>query len=145
MTLIAWLLAVLGILQTADAAPWPERLAELDAARGRAFVQADASLLDRVYVAGSTERRADARLLRRYRDRDLELDQVRLEVRSVVVERRGDRTTVLRVVDRLAPVRVRSPGGRWTTLPADAPTERRVALRRTARGWRIAAIERLAG
>lgn len=124
---------------------WARILRRLDLRRGDAFVRGDPSILGRVYVRDSRVLRADARLLRAYRRRGLELDAVRLRLRSVEFVRRGDSQVDLRVVDRLARVRVRAGDGPWHELPRDRPTERVVTLRRVRDGWRIAGVRRVAG
>ncbi|WP_262851836.1 hypothetical protein [Mumia quercus] len=124
---------------------WSDRLAVLDDGRSSAFVRADPSLLDDVYAPGSRLRAQDASLIERYAARGLEISDVRFEVLRLGVERVSQRRTVLRVVDRLEPVRVRHPGGAWRTLPRDGPTDRRVVLVRTPVGWRIQTVHRLAG
>lgn len=124
---------------------WARVLRDLDRRRERAFVRADPSMLGRVYLRRSQVLRADARLLRAYRRRGLELDSARLRLRSVTPEHRSGRRLTLRVVDRLARVRVRAGEGPWRTLPRDRPTERIVTLRRTGQGWRIAGVRRVAG
>lgn len=124
---------------------WADRLALLDDGRSSAFVRADPSLLDDVYAPGSRLRAQDASLITKYAARGLEIADVRFEVLRLRVESASPRRTVLRVVDRLAPVRVRHPGGTWRTLPRDGPTDRRVVLVRTPVGWRIETAFRLAG
>ncbi|MFD1826513.1 MULTISPECIES: hypothetical protein [Mumia] len=128
-----------------QSAGWMERLAVLDDGRSAAFVRADPSLLDDVYAPGSRLRDDDERLVRGYAARGLEIADVRFEVLRFGVESESPTRTVLRVVDRLQPVRVRHPGGAWRTLPSDGATDRRIVLVRTPAGWRISATERLAG
>ncbi|UYM05447.1 hypothetical protein [Solicola gregarius] len=129
-----------------DSARWQSVLRQLDAARERAFVRGDAGLLGRVYVPGSDVRRADARLIRAYERRGLELDAVPMRVRDVEVVSRAERRVLLRVLDRLGAVRVRAPaGGAWRPLPRDRPSEHVITLTNTRAGWRIAGIRRVAG
>ncbi|UPK73446.1 hypothetical protein MU582_13475 [Nocardioidaceae bacterium SCSIO 66511] len=128
-----------------DDARWASVLRTLDAARARAFVRGDPSLLDRVYAPGSAVRRADADLIEKYARRGLHLDAVPMRVRDVEVAARTDGRVRLRVVDRLGRVRVREDAGPWRTLPDDRPSEHLIALRRVDAGWRITAISRVAG
>ena len=124
---------------------WATVLGRLDDVRERAYVRGDPALLGRVYVRGSPLRRADARLLRAYERRGLELDAVPLRLRDVELVSLTDRRVRLRVLDQLGAVRVRSPGGPWRALPTDQPTKRIITLQRTSDGWRVAAISRVAG
>ncbi|MBW9206313.1 hypothetical protein KV097_10180 [Mumia sp. zg.B17] len=129
----------------AQSVTWMDRLAVLDDGRSAAFVRADPSLLDDVYAPGSAQRADDERLVRDYAARGLEIDDVRFEVLGFGVESATGTRAVLRVVDRLEPVRVRRPGGSWRLLPRDGATDRRIVLVRTSVGWRIATVHRLAG
>lgn len=124
---------------------WWRVLHELDLLRARAFADGDAGPLKRVYVPGSSALRSDEQMLRDYLRRGLRFDAVRIRLASVAPVRTSRRTVVLRVVDRLAPVRVREPAGDWTALPRDVPTERTITLRRVGDAWRIAGIRRIAG
>ena len=103
------------------------------------------AVLDDVYAPGSGQRTDDERLVRDYAARGLEIDDVRFEVLRFGVESASGARAVLRVVDRLEPVRVRRSGGAWRTLPRDGATDRRIVLIRTPVGWRISAVHRLAG
>lgn len=141
---LAWAALIAG-RGAAETVGWMDELAVLDDARSAAFVRADVSLLDDVYVVGAVERAEDARTVRAYASRGLEVEQVRFDLLRFRVERRSGARVVLRVVEQLQPVRVRRPGGAWRLLPRDGPTERRLVLRATAAGWRIASVERLAG
>ncbi|WP_370619081.1 hypothetical protein [Mumia sp. Pv 4-285] len=126
-------------------ADWLDRLAVLDDSRSAAFVRADPSLLGDVYASGGRLLESDTAAIRRYAARGLEVEDVRFEVLRFHVVRESDRVAVLRVVDRLEPVRVRSAGGAWRALPSDGPTDRMITVVRTAAGWRISTVERLAG
>ncbi|MGH1562600.1 hypothetical protein [Mumia sp. DW29H23] len=140
-----WWVALAVGRSAVDQAAWMDRLAVLDEARSAAFVRKDASLLDDVYVPGARERAADADLLARYASRGLELESVRFTLLRFRVERRTAGRVVLRVVDRLEPVRVRQHGGAWREMPRDGATERRIVVHDTAAGWRIGSVQRLAG
>ena len=124
---------------------WASVLHRLDERREHAYVQADPSLFDQVYVRGSPVRGADVRLLRSYVRRGLELEAVPMHLRDVEVIAQSDRRVRLRVVDRLGVVRVRHADGPWRALPTDRPTKRIITLRRGVDGWRIAEIRRVAG
>ncbi|MFC6149243.1 MULTISPECIES: hypothetical protein [Mumia] len=130
---------------TTQSADWMDRLDVLDDSRSAAFVRADPSLLDDVYAAGGRLRDDDAAMIRQYAARGLEIEDVRFDVLRFGVLQASERRAVLRVVDRMRPVRVRRAGGAWRALPSDRPTERRIVLVRTPLGWRISAVERLAG
>lgn len=119
---------------------WWRVLRRLDRKREQAFTGGDVRLLRRVYTPGSQPLRRDARVLREYRRRGLRLDSARLRLTSVEPVHRTTRRVVLRVVDTLAPVRVRTEDGGWQTLPRDRPSEHTIALRRVGTGWRIAGI-----
>lgn len=125
--------------------PWSAVLNRLDDTRSDAFTRGRPSLLRRVYVPGSRPLRVDTRVLHAYVRRGLEVDSVQLQVTAVEPLRHTPTEAVLRVVDRLAPVRVRVPGGTWTALPRDRSTERVIRLRRVGGAWRIAAIRRISG
>ncbi|TNC47371.1 hypothetical protein [Mumia zhuanghuii] len=140
-----WCAAVVAAGAVSQSAVWMDRLAVLDDGRSAAFVRADPSLLDDVYVPGGRLRASDDRLVREYAARGLEIADVRFEVLRFGVEQASEARAVLRVVDRLEPVRVRRPGGAWRTLPRDGPTDRRIVVVRTPVGWRIEAVRRLAG
>lgn len=119
---------------------WRRVLRRLDRRRERAFTDGEVARLRQVYAAGSPLLRRDARVLREYRRRGLRLESARLRLTSVETVRQTSRRVVLRVVDTLARVRVRTPGGRWRVLPRDRPSERTIVLRRSGTGWRIVGI-----
>jgi hypothetical protein len=117
------------------------RLAGLDRARAEAFAQADAGLLDAVYVRGSPAARADAAVIRAYAGRDVRVEGAVLEVLSCRVVRSTPDAAELDVVDRLGAARAVWADGRTRDLPNDLPTRRTVSLVRTADGWRVAGTE----
>ena len=123
---------------TDPADQWAERLAALDEHRAQAFAEADVARLDRVYADDAAARRQDASTIRQYARRDGRVVGARLRVLSCRVVRESPRTTVLDVVDVLAPSHVRWGDDTVTSLPSDLPTRHRVMLVRTADGWRIA-------
>ena len=121
----------------------PERalLGRWDRARSEAWARGSPGELRRLYVPGSSAGQRDVRLLRRYADRGLQVEGLRVQVLAwSVVARRPDRL-VLRVTDRLVGgVAVRSDGSTRARLPADRPTERRLTLVRREGRWLMARV-----
>lgn len=99
-------------------------------------------MLRSVFDAGSPPLRADAAALRGYRRRAYVVSGVRmhfLRIRMVG----GDADLVrLRVVDRLGAATVHGPDLVAQTLPTDRPSSQLITLTATARGYRIAAVDR---
>lgn len=120
-------------------------LTRLDQVRAEAFRRLRPSLLREVYAPGSTLQPRDRAILVGYRVRGVRLRQVRLDVTVLRVTFRSPAAVSVRVVERLAPTTAVLPDGDRVALPADAPTRRALHLVRTADGWRIAAVRRLAG
>jgi hypothetical protein len=116
-------------------------LARWDRARSAAWARGSVEALRRLYLPGSSAAERDVRLLRRYADRGLRVEGLRVQVLSwTVVARRPDRL-VLRVTDRvLGGVAVRSDGSTRARLPADRPTERRLTLVRREGRWLMARV-----
>jgi hypothetical protein len=140
-----WLWVLLVATRALSPSPddqWAVRLAGLDQVRERAFATGDPALLDDVYVAGSSARRSDARLIEAYRSRDGRVVGAELRVLSCRVVRADASRVRLEVVDRLAPATVRWGDGTTTDLPRDRPTRRSVTLVRSGDDdtapWRIA-------
>jgi hypothetical protein len=115
-------------------------LGGLDAVRAEAFVTADADRLRDVYVDGRAAR-ADADVLRSYRERGLRLGGMVLVRESCRVAERSRNRVTLDVVDHLGPTWVFTADGRRRDLPRDRPTRRTVALERVGDVWRVAAVE----
>jgi hypothetical protein len=113
-------------------------LGGLDAVRTEAFVTGDVDLLRDVYV-DEPAARADADVLRSYRERGLRLDGMVLVRDSCRVTERSGQLVTLDVVDHLGPTWVESADGR-RDLPRDRPTRRRVVLERVGDVWRVAAV-----
>jgi hypothetical protein len=135
--MIDWLLVLLTTFARADAGCVV--LDALDERRTVALEHDDPAALADVYVPGSPLRTSDERLLAAYRERGLRL-------RGAGVETLGCRTTVERpgrlvvdVVDRVTATSVAGTDGE-RALPRDRPSRHVVELRRTADGWRVAAV-----
>ena len=116
-------------------------LARWDRARSAAWARGSPGALRRLYLPGSSAGERDVRLLRRYADRGLRVEGLRVQVLAwSVVARRPDRL-VLRVTDRVVGgVAVRSDGSTRARLPADRPTERRLTLVRRDGRWLMARV-----
>ena len=112
-------------------------LGGLDAVRTEAFVTGEVDRLRDVYVEQAT--RADAVVLRSYRERGLRLDGMVLVRDSCRVTERSRQRVTLDVVDHLGPTRVETADGRLD-LPRDRPTKRSVVLERVGDVWRVAAV-----
>ena len=134
-----WLLA--GVLGGGDDDPECLLLGGLDAGRTQAFVTGDEARLRDVYV-DERAARADAEVLRSYRERGLRLEGMVLVRESCRVTDRARGSITLDVVDHLGPTWVRTEDGRRRDLPRDRPTRRTVALERTDDGWRVAGVRR---
>lgn len=131
------------------AARWWHVLTRLDRARAEAFHRLRPGPLRDVYARGSTLARHDRAVLAAYRARGVRLSPVRLDVTALRVTSSASAAASLRVslrvVECLAPTTAVLSDGDRVALPADAPTRRALRLVRTADGWRIAAVRRLAG
>jgi hypothetical protein len=119
---------------------WTATLTALDGLRAKAFARLDAALLDAVYRSGSAPWRSDRALLASYRQRDIRVDGLRIEIQRVQVERPGRDTVVLRVVDRFAGATAIDSAGRRTALPAGQPTTRLITLIGSGEHWQISGI-----
>jgi hypothetical protein len=115
-------------------------LQDLDVRRSRAFATLDPTVLNSVYVPGSSPWSADRELLSSYRKQQLRIEGLRMQIQSVTVETPGTTTVVLRVVDRFVAGVAINPTGQRTTFPPGKPTTRRVTLTAAAKSWRISAI-----
>ena len=131
-----WLLA--GWLGGADEAPECLLLGGLDVVRTEAFVTGEVARLRDVYV-DERAARADASVLRSYRERGLRLDGMVLVRESCRVTKRSRHRVILDVVDHLGPTQVHGDDGR-RDLPRDRPTRRTVVLERVGDVWRVAAV-----
>lgn len=102
-----------------------------DDRRAEAWVTADVRELRDLYTSGSAAGRADAAMLRAWRDRGLRVDGMEMQLLSVDVRRRSPDLLVLDVVDRLVA---------GSLLPADLPTRHVITLRVVAGEWRVAEV-----
>jgi hypothetical protein len=111
-----------------------------DGRRAAAYRAGSAGRLLSLYTTGSVAGAADARLLRRYRDRGLRVVGMRTQVLAVRVLRSDRGHLRLRVSDRLVgAVAVR--GRQRQPLPRDAASGRVVGLVRAGDGrWRVASV-----
>jgi hypothetical protein len=114
--------------RTADGQKWLQTLQALDIRRSHAFATLDPTVLNGVYVPGSTPWSADRDLLASYRKQQLRIEGLRLQIQSVTVESPGTTTVVLRIVDRLIAGTAVAPSGQRTTFPPGKPTTRRITL-----------------
>ena len=131
-----WLLA--AWLGGADDDPECLLLGGLDAVRTEAFVTGEVDRLHDVYVDEQAAR-ADAEVLRSYRERGLRLDGMVLVRDSCRLTERTRHRLTLDVVDHLGPTRVQTADGR-RDLPRDLPTRRSVVLERVGDVWRVGAV-----
>lgn len=114
-------------------------LGGLDAVRARAFVSGDEAMLTDVYV-DERAARADAKVLRSYRERGLRLEGMSLVRESCRATDRAAGRVTLEVLDRLGPTWVESAEGVRRELPRDRPTRRVVVLERVDDVWRVAEV-----
>lgn len=103
---------------------WDERRAE-------AWAAADVAALRDLYAPGSAAGRADAAMLRAWRDRGLRVEGLEMQLLSVQVRRRTSDRLVLDVVDRLV---TRAP------LPSDLPTQHVITMRVSDGEWRVVSV-----
>ncbi|MGS0686718.1 serine/threonine protein kinase [Nakamurella sp. GG22] len=155
IAVLASLLVVVFVIQAAvwsnggenpDAAPdWPQIVADLDAARGRALEVADPALLADVYLDGSAAAAADAALIAELAHQGWHVSAGLHEISSVTPvgpAPPGEPGSVrLAVQDRLPsrPI-VDGSGSQVGMTPAREQQERIVLLDRTPAGYRIAGI-----
>ncbi|WP_328322273.1 protein kinase [Kribbella sp. NBC_00382] len=124
----------------ADGKKWLQTLQALDVRRSQAFATLDPTVLNSVYVPGSSPWSADRELLATYRKQQLRIEGLRLQIQSVTVENPGPTTVVLRVVDRFVAGAAITSTGQRTIFPPGKPTTRRVTLTAAATSWRISSI-----
>ena len=132
-----WLLA--AWLGGADSDTECMLLGGLDVVRTEAFVMGDVHRLRDVYV-DERAARADADILRSYRERGLRLDGMVLVRDSCRVIASSRQRVELDVVDHLGPTSVRTADGHRRDLPHDRPTQRTVVLERVGGVWRVGAV-----
>lgn len=114
-------------------------LHDWDAARADAWERADPVALSALYVPGAAAGVEDVALLRRYRARGVRLQGIRMQVLSVRVVVARDAWVRLAVVERFAGAQARTSHG-VSDLPAGRAVRRVIDLRRSATGWRVAAV-----
>ncbi|QNE21991.1 protein kinase [Kribbella qitaiheensis] len=124
--------------------PWLDVLRALDRQRSSAFNSGSDTGLDSVYVRGSVPWKADKSLLATYRTQHLRIENLTIEIRSLLIESEETDRAVLQVVDRLTSGAAVDQAGRRTTFPPGKPTSRRITLQTTTPGtWRITQITTL--
>jgi hypothetical protein len=123
-----------------DTKRWLRTLESLDARRSRAFSTLNPADLDAIYVRGSPPWSSDRSLLASYRKQQVRVEGLRMQIETLSVERPGDQTVVLRIVDRLIAGAAVTRSGHRTPLPPGRPTTRRITLTATNTTWRISAI-----
>jgi len=113
-----------------------------DAERAAAWARGDAAALSRLYVPGSAAGAADVALLHRYAARGLVVRGLRMQVLRARVLVMRPRRLVLEVTDRLAGAVATDLHGVSVArpLPADRPTDHRLALRRLGGRWLMATV-----
>lgn len=115
-------------------------LRDWDRARSSAWARGDVRALRRLYAAGSAVGSADVAMLQRWVGRGLRVRGMVMQVLSVELRVRTERTIVLDVTDRLADaVAVSIGGGAQRALPRDGLTTRRLTFRRSGPRWVLAA------
>ncbi|CAA9360448.1 MAG: hypothetical protein AVDCRST_MAG72-2213 [uncultured Nocardioidaceae bacterium] len=113
-----------------------------DALRARAYARCDLAALRRLYVAGSAAADADEEVLRGYIGRGLRVTALEMQLLAVAVLDQARGRLSLRVTDRVHGGVAEGADGTRVALPRDEATTRVLRLRRTATGWRVAAVSR---
>jgi tRNA A-37 threonylcarbamoyl transferase component Bud32 len=124
----------------AEEARWLGTLRALDVQRSLAFSTLDPDGLDAIYVPGSSPWQSDRSLLASYRDRQVRIAGLEMQIDKLAVERPGPGTVVLRVVDHLIAGAAVDNAGRRSPLPAGTPTARLITLTGKGDAWRISGI-----
>lgn len=124
-------------------------LRDWDLRRARAWAAGDPAALRGLYTAGSPAGRTDRSMLRRWRERGLRVEGLRMQLLRVRVRSRSADRVVLVVSDRLAGGVAVGDGVR-RPLPRDAASTRTVTLRRAGGGraggeWRVSTVVGQAG
>ena len=127
------------ILALALTSPPADVLHDWDDRRAAAWSAADVAGLRSLYTPGSAAGRADAAMLRAWRDRDLRVEGLVVQLLAVRVLAASDDRLRLRVTDRVAAGT--AVGDRLgVALPTDRATTRVVVLRLVAGEWRVASV-----
>ncbi|WP_442914424.1 protein kinase domain-containing protein [Kribbella sp. NBC_00709] len=128
----------------ADAVMWTRTLRALDAQRAKAFWTLDLEALDRIYVPGSSPWRADRSLLSSYRQQQLRVEGLRVQIDSAAVAGRTPTTVTLKTIDYLAAGQAVDRTGTRTPFPPGTPMTRLITLSTSPStpAWRISSITR---
>ena len=120
---------------------WAQVWAGLDARRANAFAEADATLLNQVYLPDCPALPTDLRAVRNLATQQRHAIGVRHQISSLVLESAKGDTATLLVVDRMSGYQVRD-GADHLVAQALPRGDRRLRARlvRTEQGWRIAAL-----
>ena len=142
MTLLHLLLPALLVLAPTPTPPRPgvEAAAVVhawDQRRAQAWAAGDVAALGALYVPGSAAGRADLRMLRAWRSRDLRVTGMHCQLLSVVVRRSSSTQLDLLVTDRLVGGVAVGRGVR-RPLPRDRSSTWRLLLVRGAGEWLVA-------
>ncbi|GGD31562.1 hypothetical protein GCM10007231_33840 [Nocardioides daphniae] len=142
-TFVIWLAGERDVSPAAPAQQQPRTPVELlhawDEARSQAWREGDVDALRRLYVDGARVGRTDAAMLRAYVERGLVVEGMTTQLLEVEELRVEADLVVLDVTDRLYAGTVVGPDVR-RALPRDAPSRRRVTLRRSDGTWRVAKV-----
>lgn len=137
MTFLHQLLTALLTLTPGQPTAAAAVLHDWDDRRAAAWAAGDASALHSLYVPHSAAGRADAAMLRTWRDRGLRVEGMRMQVFDLDVRRASAARLDLVVTDRLTGAVAAGPGVRLP-LPQDGVTTRRVVLVCEGEVWRVA-------
>jgi hypothetical protein len=110
-----------------------------DVRRARAWARADPDALGALYLRGSEAGRADARMLRAYREHGLVVRRLVTQVFAVRVLRSDGTALQVRVFDRVAGGEVLDHGD-VEPLRSSPPATRTITFRRDAGTWRVAEV-----
>ena len=136
MTFLHHLLTVLLALTPGSPVDASEVLHDWDGRRAAAWAAGDPSALRRLYAPDSATGRADAAMLRRWRERGLRVEGMRMQLLDLEVRRATPERLDLVVTDRLTGAIAVGPGVRLP-LPRDGVTTRRIVLARQSGVWRV--------
>ena len=118
-------------------APAAAVLHDWDDRRAAVWASGEPDALHSLYTPGSAAGRADAAMLRDWRERGLRVEGMRMQVFDLEVRRASAGRLDLVVTDRLTGAVAVGPGVRLP-LPRDRVTTRRVVLVRDGEVWRVA-------
>ncbi len=114
-----------------------------DRRRAAAWASADGRAIEDLYTRRCAARRRDADMLRQWTERGLVVRSMQTQVRGLTLVSSAQKRIVLAVTDRLVGARavVTEDPEQVRSLPRDRWSSRRITLRRTPRGWRVAAVQ----